>query len=160
MDPAIRGRIEAYFASHADNIAAVYIFGSQARGDTTTASDIDLAVLFAEPPDATLAGPALTIEGQLERILGRPVDLLVLNSAPADVVHRVLRDGLVIFDPAYRGVLSQKTQLMNVDYSAFEGVPITGRADTVTLRGKVQVLTGKFTGNPTLGHMLRREPTH
>ena len=74
--------------------------GSGCMPDTTTASDIDLAVLFAEPPDATLAGPALTIEGQLERILGRPVDLLVLNSAPADVVHRVLRDGLVIFDPA------------------------------------------------------------
>ena len=34
---------------------------------------------------------------------------------------------LVVYDPEYRGKISQKTQLMNVDYSAFEGWPIEGR---------------------------------
>jgi dihydropyrimidinase len=67
---------------------------------------------------------------------------------------------LVVFDPAYRGVISQKTQLMNVDYSAFEGVPITGRADTVTVRGQVQVRDGRFVGQPAHGRMLKRQPTH
>ena len=46
---------------------------------------------------------------------------------------------LVVFDPAYRGQLSARTQSMNVDYSAFEGWPIQGRAETVTVRGHVQV---------------------
>ncbi|MGD9722024.1 MAG: dihydropyrimidinase [Pirellulales bacterium] len=67
---------------------------------------------------------------------------------------------LVIFDPQYRGTLSAKTQLMNVDYSAFEGWPIHGRAETVTLRGRVQVRDGKFVGSGDRGQMLRREPTH
>ncbi|MDX1948221.1 MAG: dihydropyrimidinase [Pirellulaceae bacterium] len=67
---------------------------------------------------------------------------------------------LVIFDPDYRGMISAKTQLMNVDYSAFEGWPIQGRADTVTLRGQVQVRGGEFVGQPAIGQMLRREPTH
>lgn len=67
---------------------------------------------------------------------------------------------LVVFDPNYRGTLSAKTQQMNVDYSAFEGWPITGRADTVTVRGKVQVQGGKFIGDQTRGQMLKRLATH
>ena len=60
----------------------------------------------------------------------------------------------------YRGVISASTQQMNVDYSAFEGWPIEGRADVVTVRGQVQVRGGKFVGAHDHGRMLRREPTH
>jgi dihydropyrimidinase len=67
---------------------------------------------------------------------------------------------LVVFDPSYRGVLSVRTQQMDVDYSAFEGWPIEGRADVVTVRGRVQVRGGKFVGANDHGQMLRREPTH
>jgi dihydropyrimidinase len=67
---------------------------------------------------------------------------------------------LVVFDPQHRGVISAKTQQMNVDYSAFEGWPITGSADIVTVRGRVQVRDGKFVGTEDHGRMLRREPTH
>jgi dihydropyrimidinase len=67
---------------------------------------------------------------------------------------------LVVYDPAYRGVLSGRTQQMNVDYSAFEGWPIEGRPSLVAVRGRVQVRAGQFVGQPTLGQMLRREPTH
>ena len=67
---------------------------------------------------------------------------------------------LVIFDPAFRGTISARTQLMNVDYSAFEGWPIEGRAEAVTVRGRVQVRDGQFVGATDHGRMLRREPTH
>jgi dihydropyrimidinase len=67
---------------------------------------------------------------------------------------------LVIFDPAYRGVISARTQHMNVDYSAFEGWPIEGRAEFVTVRGRTQVRDGRFVGSNEHGRMLRREPTH
>jgi dihydropyrimidinase len=67
---------------------------------------------------------------------------------------------LVIFDPNHRGVISAKTQEMNVDYSAFEGWPIQGRVETVAVRGKVQVRDGLFVGTQNHGRMLRREPTH
>lgn len=67
---------------------------------------------------------------------------------------------LVVFDPNYRGVLSARTQHMNVDYSAFEGWPIQGRTETVTVRGRVQVRGGRFVGAQDRGKMLRREPTH
>jgi dihydropyrimidinase len=67
---------------------------------------------------------------------------------------------LVIFDPHHRGVISARTQQMNVDYSAFEGWPIQGRVETVTVRGNVQVRDGKFVGTQNHGRMLKREPTH
>ena len=63
---------------------------------------------------------------------------------------------LVVFDPAYRGQLSAKTQTMNVDYSAFEGWEITGRPSVVTLRGEVAVRDGKFVGAPGRGKFLAR----
>jgi dihydropyrimidinase len=66
---------------------------------------------------------------------------------------------LVVFDPDYRGVISAKTQQMNVDYSAFEGWPIVGRCDTVTVRGRAQVSAGKFVGAGDHGRMLRRAPS-
>jgi dihydropyrimidinase len=49
---------------------------------------------------------------------------------------------------------------MNVDYSAFEGWPIQGRVEVVTVRGKVQVRDGAFVGAANHGRLLRREPTH
>lgn len=67
---------------------------------------------------------------------------------------------LVVFDPAYRGTISAKTQQMNVDYSAFEGWPLVGRTEVTTVRGRVQVRGGKFVGEQNRGRMLKREPTH
>ena len=66
---------------------------------------------------------------------------------------------LVVFDPGYRGILSAKTQHMNVDYSAFEGWPIEGRPSVVTVRGTVAVRDGRFVGNPTGGRFLKRAPS-
>jgi dihydropyrimidinase len=67
---------------------------------------------------------------------------------------------LVVYDPDYRGKISAKTQLMNVDYSAFEGWEIEGRPDVVTVRGEVAVRDGKFVGTIGRGRMLKREPAH
>lgn len=67
---------------------------------------------------------------------------------------------LVVFDPNYDDVISRDTHAMNVDYSAFEGWKVKGRAETVTVRGEIAVRDGKFTGVPGRGRMLEREPTH
>ena len=65
---------------------------------------------------------------------------------------------LVLFDPGYRGFISAKTHSMNVDYSAFEGWPIEGRASTVIMRGEVAVREGVFVGQKGRGKFLAREP--
>jgi dihydropyrimidinase len=67
---------------------------------------------------------------------------------------------LVVFDPNYRGTISAKQQLMNVDYSAFEGWKLEGRPSVVTVRGKIAARDGKFVGEIGRGRFLQREPGH
>ncbi len=67
---------------------------------------------------------------------------------------------LVIYDPDYCGEISAATHEMATDYSAFEGWPVEGRSDVVTVRGRVQVRDGKFVGHTGHGTFLSRQPTH
>ncbi len=67
---------------------------------------------------------------------------------------------LVIYDPDYRGKLSAKTQIQNIDYNAFEGWEIEGRPHLVTVRGEVAVRDGKFVGTVGRGRFLQRPATH
>lgn len=79
-------------------VVAVYVFGSVARGEDRAGSDVDVAVLFDETPPSTFAAQPYGLEGELERRLGRPVDVVVLNRAPVDLRIRVQRDGRVVVD--------------------------------------------------------------
>lgn len=65
---------------------------------------------------------------------------------------------IVVYDPAYRGTISAKTQTQNVDYNAFEGFPIEGRPAVVTVRGEVAVRDGRFCGTAGRGRFLARPP--
>ena len=80
------------------NIAAAYLFASVARGTARASSDVDIAVLYSATPAATLEGLPLALETALEKRLGKPVQIVVLNTAPVDLVHRVLRDGRLLID--------------------------------------------------------------
>ena len=81
-----------------DRMIAAYLYGSIARRDARDDSDVDLALLLRERPPATLEGLELDFEGDLERALQRPVQVVALNTAPADLVHRVLRDGQLLLE--------------------------------------------------------------
>jgi predicted nucleotidyltransferase len=80
-----------------EGLVAAYLFGSQARGAAHAASDVDIGLLLEEPP-ATLDDLHLDVAADLERELGAPVDLVVLNRAPGELVHRVLRDGELLVE--------------------------------------------------------------
>jgi dihydropyrimidinase len=67
---------------------------------------------------------------------------------------------LVIFDPSYRGTITAATQHTNCDYNGFEGFSVDGRPSIVTVRGKIQIRDGKFTGERGRGKLLRREPSY
>jgi predicted nucleotidyltransferase len=95
---SIISAVGQYFAKQADDLIAVYVFGSVARRTSGPSSDVDIAVLFAAPPAPTLAGLPLKTESDLEELLGRPVQIVVLNNAPVDLVHRVLRDGELVYE--------------------------------------------------------------
>ena len=94
----IEARLRDFFEGSDLDVVVVYLFGSYARGDESSDSDIDLAILCASPPPRTLAHPSIGLAGRLEAQLGRAVQVVVLEEAPVDLVHRVLRDGRLIVD--------------------------------------------------------------
>ncbi len=91
-------QLTAFFEANPRDAVAVYLYGSMARGTGAAASDVDLAILYACAPKPTLEGLPLSLEAELERLVKRPVQAIVLNHAPSDLVHRVLRDGRLLLD--------------------------------------------------------------
>jgi predicted nucleotidyltransferase len=95
---AIERQVRRFFADDPRGAAAVYLFGSVARGTARRDSDVDVAVLLEEDPPRTLAGLRFDLQGELEELLGLPVELVVLNHRSADFIHHVLSDGLLVLD--------------------------------------------------------------
>lgn len=65
---------------------------------------------------------------------------------------------IVIFDPDYKGVISNENSLHRVDYSAFEGREQIGRADQVLLRGELVAEKGKYVGKAGSGKFVFGKP--
>jgi predicted nucleotidyltransferase len=104
LDRAVFQQLQAFFKRDHVGIICVYVYGSMARGEARDTSDIDVGVLYAQEPPPTLDGLGLALGYKLEQLLGKPVDLVVLNRAPLDLIHRVLRDGVLVYesDPSSR----------------------------------------------------------
>jgi dihydropyrimidinase len=66
---------------------------------------------------------------------------------------------IVVYDPTATQVLSVEKHHMNVDYSAYEGMRITGRVETVLSRGRVIIEGGEYHGSTGHGTFLSRELT-
>jgi dihydropyrimidinase len=63
---------------------------------------------------------------------------------------------IVIFDPNSPHVISAETHHMNVDYSCYEGMEMTGRVEKVLLRGKLVVDGADYLGTKGDGQYLLR----
>jgi dihydropyrimidinase len=65
---------------------------------------------------------------------------------------------IVIFDPEAEHTISAGTHHMNVDYNAYEGWQVKGKARTTILRGTVAVDEGKAYIGEGFGKYLKRPP--
>lgn len=127
---AIERELRTFFAVHPDGIVAAYLFGSVARGTAGARSDVDVAVLFEAAPPATLEGLPLDLESQIARLVGRPAQVIVLNTAPVGLIHRVLRDGVLLLDRAPRARIRFEVRARN---EFFDLQPILARYRRLSL---------------------------
>ena len=66
---------------------------------------------------------------------------------------------VVIYDPSKDHVLGVETHHMAVDHSAWEGVAVTGQAESVLSRGQYVIKNREFVGNDGHGEFLERKIT-
>jgi predicted nucleotidyltransferase len=86
-------------ALEADPLVLVaYLFGSYGRGTARADSDLDIAILYGEPLPKVLGGPLDRLRDAVELACRRPCDLIDARTAPVDLVHRVLRDGVLLIE--------------------------------------------------------------
>ncbi len=72
-------------------IRVAYLFGSQAKGNASVDSDVDVAVLLRDDADPLVD---LVLGDYLSQSLGKPVDVVVLNYASPILQHEVIRNGI------------------------------------------------------------------
>lgn len=94
--PELRG----YFAQEADDLVAVYLFGSVARGEERPNSDVDLGVVFGSHAAPTLEqfDRLAAMQSALRQKLEREVDLVSLDAAAPDLVHHAFLDKILVFE--------------------------------------------------------------
>lgn len=89
-------KIVDYFSKKPE-VAAVYLYGSYARGDARANSDIDLAVLVTDKRKYTGFGIVQVVFAQdLSKITDKKVDVVDLDDATVDFAHRVLSESILL----------------------------------------------------------------
>jgi predicted nucleotidyltransferase len=91
-------RLRASFSGFKE-VSVAYMFGSRARGDYGQESDWDFAVLLSE----CFRDPYRLVRliEEIARNLGvsdEKVNLVVLNDAELELSHRVISEGLVVYE--------------------------------------------------------------
>ena len=89
--------LKAYLATRQE-VAFSFLYGSQAKGTATKRSDVDVAVYFhprkrhpIEIEEEVFYPAESEIWGDLERLLGKEVELLVLNRVAATVAMSAVK---------------------------------------------------------------------
>lgn len=112
--------------SRTPNVALAFLFGSFAKGTASADSDVDVAVLFDEMPDAYRIN---ALRDRLATVLKADVDIVVLNSASPIIRMQVLKYGVVIcrkteaaYNNFYVDTFNQYTDLKMIRKSAEENI--------------------------------------
>jgi uncharacterized protein len=118
-------RIIRYFRDR-DEVCALYVFGSAAKDRKTRESDIDIAVIIDESGLKKInfdhfkkiyyeASPRFSV---------RPIDIVILNTAPPFLKYQVLKTGRVLFDKRrkLRARFTEKAITEYLDYKPIEDI--------------------------------------
>ena len=98
MVERVKAALKTFEETH-NEVLGVIVFGSHAQGRARESSDVDVA-LYIDPE--AIGANALKVQLQytveLERAIGKRVDLVLLNLAPPMLRHQIFRNGKLVFE--------------------------------------------------------------
>jgi len=115
-------KIIHYFQSR-DEVSALYLFGGLAKDRKTAESDIDIAILIDESRlkrknFELLRKKYFAVSPTFSM---RPIDIVILNTAPLFLKYQVLKTGKILFD-RNRKLRVRFTERAIVDYLDFKPI--------------------------------------
>ena len=112
--------LQPVFTQYGDILSAVYLFGSQATGEATERSDLDLAILLKPDAARAAASHRFTLFAECSRALKRnDIDLVILNTAKNLILQNdIIHTGVVLYsgDTDARIDYELKTQHLALDF--------------------------------------------
>lgn len=142
-------KLKKYFDGRKDVVFA-YLFGSVAKNQSHSESDVDIGVYF-KPATSALEYESESryqnesgIWSDLDRLIGRHTDMVVLNRAPSTLFSAVLEEGQMIFsrDDNFLARLSGAVADLAEDFRDFisDFVKIKERSKSISPHDKVRLL--------------------
>lgn len=89
----------------------IYIYGSMARGDGRSDSDLDIAVVQMTPPDAK---HILMLRSRLGLLFGRDIDVLDLRRSSTEIAYQVIGDGECVWGADDESVALYENSVMSM----------------------------------------------
>lgn len=112
IDSHTKQKLAAYFA--AQPVDAVYLFGSQATGNTNPMSDVDLAILYAPEADRErrfdikLAVLARTSGGNMPD----RSDVIDLDESPLALAYQAIRPKYILYEKNRAHMIAKETDII------------------------------------------------
>jgi hypothetical protein len=115
-------KLAIHFAGR-EEVVAVYLFGSYARGEADHLSDLDIALLLRpDLPREAMWRLGLRLDVEVCDVLGTDdVDVVVLNTAPLEAQFEVIRTGILLYSND-EGIRTEYEVLMMSAYWDFKKV--------------------------------------
>lgn len=115
--------ISAYFRNQSD-IAAVYLFGSYARGQQRPTSDLDLGLLFKHPDRNQAAAAVERHYLALSRLLRKTPHLVVMNFAGEMMLKQIFTKGrcLIVNQPRIHAKFKMTAYTRIADFAYYHAM--------------------------------------
>lgn len=120
-----------------DSVSLAYVFGSMARGEAGTLSDVDLAVYLDEsvPEDRYFDVKMDLLERSMD-VLGDEVDLVVMNSASPLMNYNIVSKGELLYEkPRVRVAIEARTVDTFLDRKPYEERHARHRLEKIAREG-------------------------
>lgn len=89
-------RLTSYLSGR-PGIVALLVFGSHARREARAGSDLDIAVLLTHEQAREGVNRSVLVTDLMNVFKRADVDVVILNNAPPLLMHRVVRDGHLLY---------------------------------------------------------------